>query len=136
MLNNVAPTVNAPVIMFEPSVENKSAVARATFSDPAGLLDKPYKCTVNYGELAAEFAGCGDRLYLHRAGAYVHQVWTVHGDGQGYRQRRRYGFEHECTPGEFQLGRLLLAGKDLPKFNSVKAGSVVPVKLAWANTRG
>ncbi len=111
-VNNVAPTVNAPVIMFEPSVENKSAVARATFSDPAGLLDKPYKCTVNYGDSLLNLPGV---VIGYTCIGPVHtytKYGTVHGDGQGYRQRRRYGFEHECTPGEFQLGRLLLAGKE------------------------
>ena len=58
--NNVPPTVHVPVIYKEPSVEGSPATASADFSDPAGTLDEPYTCTVNYGDGSGDLAGTVD----------------------------------------------------------------------------
>ena len=47
-VNNVAPTVNTPIVTPSPSNENQSVVASATFTDP-GTLDT-HTCTVDYGD--------------------------------------------------------------------------------------
>ena len=47
-INNVAPSVAAPTVSPEPSEEGASATASATFTDPAGSLDAPFSCTVDY----------------------------------------------------------------------------------------
>ena len=51
-VNNVAPTVNAPVVNPAPSNEGQSVVASATFSDPGGAPSGPdtHTCTVDYGD--------------------------------------------------------------------------------------
>ena len=54
-VNNVAPTVNTPVVSPSPSNEGQSVVASATFSDP-GTLDT-HTCTVDYGDGAGPQAG-------------------------------------------------------------------------------
>ena len=47
-VNNIAPTVNTPIVNPSPSDEGQSVVASATFTDP-GTLD-PHTCTVDYGD--------------------------------------------------------------------------------------
>ena len=135
-VNNVAPTVNAPVIMFEPSVENKSAVARATFSDPAGLLDKPYKCTVNYGDSLLNLPGvvigytCIGPVHTYtKYGLYTVTVRVTDKDGGT-------GSNTSVHRVNFNWAGFYSPVKNLPKFNSVKAGSVVPVKFSLGKYQG
>ena len=54
-VNNVAPTVHAPVVDFEPSDEGQSVIASASFTDP-GTLDT-HTCTVDYGDGTDPVAG-------------------------------------------------------------------------------
>ncbi len=46
---NVAPSVDAPVVVPEPSDEGEPVTASATFSDP-GFDDSPFTCVVDYGD--------------------------------------------------------------------------------------
>jgi hypothetical protein len=55
-INNVAPTVNTPVVTAEPSIKGSTVVARATFNDP-GPNDAPFTCTVNYGDGSGALTG-------------------------------------------------------------------------------
>ncbi|MBI3957596.1 MAG: DUF4832 domain-containing protein [Chloroflexi bacterium] len=55
-ITNVAPEVNTPSIMPQPSAEGSSVTASVTFSDP-GVNDSPFTCTVNYGDGSAALPG-------------------------------------------------------------------------------
>jgi hypothetical protein len=55
-ITNVAPEVNAPSVVPQPSSEGSSVIASATFSDP-GIYDSPFTCTVNYGDGSAALPG-------------------------------------------------------------------------------
>lgn len=55
-VNNVAPTVTAPIVSPEPSVEAGAATASAGFSD-LGTSDGPFTCTVDYGDGTGPVAG-------------------------------------------------------------------------------
>lgn len=46
---NVAPIVEIPVVSPSPADINQTITAVASFSDPAGNLDEPFSCTVDYG---------------------------------------------------------------------------------------
>jgi Ca2+-binding RTX toxin-like protein len=46
---NVAPTVEPPVVVPEPSNEGDAVIASAMFTDP-GVDDSPFTCTVDYGD--------------------------------------------------------------------------------------
>ena len=47
-VNNVAPTVDEPVVDIEPSEEGQSVVASAGFTDPG--TNDTHRCTVDYGD--------------------------------------------------------------------------------------
>jgi len=56
-VNNVAPDVEEPAASTEPSDEGSAGSAGADFSDPAGALDAPFTCTVDYGDGSGAQAG-------------------------------------------------------------------------------
>jgi hypothetical protein len=56
VVNNVAPMVDTPIVVPEPSNEGGSVTASATFSDP-GPNDSPFTCTVNYGDGSGDLPG-------------------------------------------------------------------------------
>jgi hypothetical protein len=135
-VNNVAPTVSAPVITLEPSVENKSAVAKATFTDPAGLLDKPYKCTVNYGDSPVNSTGvvsgytCTGPAHTYtKYGTYTVTVNVTDKDGG-------VGSNTSTHLVNFKWAGFYSPVRNLPTFNSVKAGSVVQVKFSLGKYQG
>ncbi|MDX1409207.1 MAG: PKD domain-containing protein, partial [Saprospiraceae bacterium] len=47
---NVVPSVDKPAVDIAPSDEGQIVVASAAFSDPAGSLDAPFVCAVDYGD--------------------------------------------------------------------------------------
>ncbi len=47
-VSNVAPTVDTPIVVPEPSYEGQAVTASSSFSDP-GFDDAPFTCTVDYG---------------------------------------------------------------------------------------
>ena len=55
-VNNVAPSVTAPIVTPEPSNEGDAVTASADFADP-GFDDSPFTCTVDYGDGAGPVAG-------------------------------------------------------------------------------
>ncbi len=57
VVENVPPTVDSPTTSPEPSDEGSAVTAGADFSDPAGALDAPYTCTVDYGDSSGAQAG-------------------------------------------------------------------------------
>ena len=56
VVNNVAPMVDTPTVVPEPSNEGSSVTASATFNDP-GSNDAPFTCTVNYGDGSGDLPG-------------------------------------------------------------------------------
>ena len=52
-----APDVDEPVVIPTPSDEGGAVTASATFSDPGGVSDEPYTCTVNYGDGSGDLPG-------------------------------------------------------------------------------
>ena len=89
-INNVAPSVAIPSVAPEPSAEGASATASATFSDPAGALDAPFSCTVDYGDgggaVAGTVAGFGCTGPPHvygDNGTYTVTVTVTDKDGDG-----------------------------------------------------
>jgi hypothetical protein len=48
-VNNVAPSVAEPTIGSSPADVNEPVTVVASFDDPAGAVDAPYSCTVDYG---------------------------------------------------------------------------------------
>jgi len=135
-INNVAPTVGAPVITPEPSLDNKSVVARATFSDPAGDLDKPFTCTVNYGDSLLNWPGvvsgstCSGPAHTYaKFGTYTVTVSVTDKDGGK-------GSNASVHAVIFKWSGFYAPVKNLPTFNAVKAGSVVPVKFSLGKYEG
>ncbi len=57
VVDNVPPTVDLPVTSPEPSDEGSAVTASADFTDPAGVLDEPFTCTVDHGDGSAALAG-------------------------------------------------------------------------------
>ncbi len=57
MVSNVPPAVASPQVAPEPSSEGGAVTASATFADPAGPLDAPFSCTVNYGDGSGSLVG-------------------------------------------------------------------------------
>lgn len=59
-VDNVAPTVDAPMVDIEPSNEGQSVVASAGFTDPG--TDDTHTCAVDYGDGSGPQAGVVDGL--------------------------------------------------------------------------
>jgi PKD repeat protein len=56
-VSNVAPSVGPVVTPLDPVQFGSPVAATAGFEDPAGSLDAPYTCTVNYGDGTGELEG-------------------------------------------------------------------------------
>jgi hypothetical protein len=129
-VNNVAPTVGVPVVSAEPSLVSKSVSARATFSDPAGDLDEPYTCVVNYGDTNMNWQGavsgntCSGPMHAYaKIGTYIVTVKVTDKDGGT-------GVNTSTHAVLFKWTGFYAPVKNLPVFNAVKAGSVVQVKFS------
>lgn len=134
-INNVAPTVTAPVISPEPSTEGSSVVASATFSDP-GVNDAPFTCTVNYGDGTGNLAGtingntCTGPAHVYPTfGAYTVTISVTDKDGGTASNTATHTVIFNWT-GFFQ------PVDNLPTLNSVNAGRAIPVKFSLGGNKG
>jgi uncharacterized protein len=135
-VNNAAPTLSAVVITPEPSFENESVVAKVTFTDPAGALDQPYKCTINYGDSDLNWPGvvsgytCSRPAHTYtKYGTYTVTVSVTDKDGGK-------GTSTGVHQVNFKWTGFYAPVKNPPTFNVVKAGSVVQVKFTLGKYEG
>ena len=135
-VNNVAPTVGALVFTPATTLENKNVVASATFSDPAGDLDMPFTCTVNYGDSLVNWPGvvsgntCSGPAHAYpKGGVYTVTVRVTDKDGGTGSNTGVHGVLFKWTGFYSPV-------KNPPAFNTVKAGSAVPVKFSLGKYEG
>jgi hypothetical protein len=132
---NVAPTVAAPVVSPEPSIEGAQVTASATFSDPSPL-DKAFSCTVDYGDGSGPQAGtvagnaCTGPAHAYaQYGDYTVKAAVTDDDGGVGTATATHHVNFDWT-GFFQ------PVDNLPTVNTVKAGSAIPVKFSLGGNRG
>ncbi len=83
---NVPPAVNGVIVGPDPADVREAVTAAATFADPAGILDAPYRCTINYGDGSAEQNGivagssCSFPPHSYNAPGSYNVVVTVRDD--------------------------------------------------------
>ncbi len=133
---NVTPTVGTPTISPEPSTEGRSVTASATFTDPAGSLDAPFTCTVNYGDGSGNLPGvvsgntCTGPSHTYPTfGSYTVTIRVKDKDG---------GTGSNATTHIviFNWAGFFRPVVNLPTLNVVKAGSAVPVKFSLGGNKG
>lgn len=134
-VNNVVPTVNAPVTSPEPSTEGRSVTASATFSDP-GVNDAPFTCTVNYGDGTGTLPGgisgntcLGPSHVYPTFGSYVVTVSVTDKDGG-------IGSNTALHIVIFNWAGFLSPVDNLPTINVTKSGSAIPVKFSLGGDKG
>jgi predicted extracellular nuclease len=134
-INNVSPTVDTPVVSPEPSTEASSVTASATFSDP-GVNDAPFTCIVNYGDgsgdLPATISGnaCTGPAHVYPTfGIYTVTVSVTDKDGG-------IGSNKATHTVIFNWTGFFNPVDNLPAWNSVKAGSAIPVKFSLGGNKG
>lgn len=133
---NVAPTVDTPTTTPSPSLLNQSVTASATFSDPAGALDEPFTCTVDYGDGSGAQRGSvsgntctGPSHTYTNIGSYPVTVNVTDKDNDTGSNTANHAVEYNFT-GFFQ------PIDNRPTFNRVKAGSSIPVKFSLGGDKG
>ena len=131
---NVAPIVATPVTSPEPSTENSSVTASATFSDPGP--DAPFTCTVNYGDGSGNLPGvvsgntCTGPAHVYTTfGPYTVTISVTDKDG-GTGSKSATHFVIFNWSGFFQ------PVDNLPVLNMVKAGSAIPIKFSLGGNMG
>jgi predicted extracellular nuclease len=135
IVNNVAPTVDTPVVSPEPSTEGSSVVANATFSDP-GVNDAPFTCMVDYGDGSSNLPGtissntCTGPAHVYPTfGAYIVTVNVTDKDGGT-------GSNSTIHIVIFNWTGFFNPVDNLPAWNSAKAGSAIPVKFSLGGNKG
>jgi predicted extracellular nuclease len=133
---NVAPIVNTPTVTPEPSTEGSGVTASATFSDPAGNLDAPFTCTVNYGDGSGMLLGivnggtCTGPTHTYSTfGSYTVTVNVTDKDGDT-------GSGSTTHMVIFNWAGFFQPIDNLPVVNSVKAGQAIPVKFSLGGYKG
>ncbi len=134
-VNNVAPTVDAPVVSPEPSTEGGSVTSGATFSDP-GVNDAPFTCTVNYGDGTGELAGAvsgntctgPDHVYP-TFGSYTMTISVTDKDGGTGSNTTNHVVIFNWS-GFFQ------PVDNLPAWNQANAGRAIPLKFSLGGNKG
>jgi hypothetical protein len=133
-VNNVNPTVAAPVVAPEPSLLGATATASATFSD--AHTDAPYTCTVDYGDGSGAVAGsvsgnsCTGPAHTYTAvGTFTVTVRVTDKDsGTGVNSSSHsviYVFSGFFQPVD-----------NLPVVNQANAGAAIPVKFSLGGNQG
>lgn len=136
IIRNVAPSVDTPVTTPAPSNPNQNVSASATFNDPAGALDEPFACTVDYGDGAGAQAGtvngnvCEGAPHLYSTiGAYTVTVQVTDKDGDSGTN----AVTHQVV---FTFNGFFAPVDNLPALNVVKAGSAIPIKFSLGGDQG
>jgi predicted extracellular nuclease len=134
-INNVAPTVSAPVTSPEPSTEGSSVTASAAFSDP-GVNDAPFTCTVNYGDGSGDLPGtilgftCTGPAHVYPTfGTYLVTVSVTDKDGGT-------GTNSAVHTVIFNFSGFFPPVENLFLTNLVKAGQSIPVKFSLGGDKG
>jgi uncharacterized protein len=135
-VNNVAPNVNTPVVVPEPSIKGNAVTASAAFSDAAGNLDAPFTCTVDYGDGSGAQAGtvtantCDSASHTYaNIGSFTVTMSVTDKDGDTGSSSATHTVIYNFS-GFFQ------PVDNLPVFNSVKAGQAVPVEFSLSGDQG
>jgi hypothetical protein len=135
-VTNVAPSVGIPTVSPEPSIEGRTVTAGATFSDPAGDVDKPFTCTVNYGDGTGNLAGtvtsnsCTGPAHAYATfGTYTVTVRVTDKDGGT-------GTNTSSHKVIFDWTGFFSPVDGPPVYNSVKAGQSIPVKFSLGGDKG
>jgi hypothetical protein len=123
------------LIVPEPSKENASVSASATFTDP-GVNDAPFTCTVNYGDGSGNLAGsvsgstCTGPAHVYSTfGAYTITIRVTDKDGGT-------GSNTTTHVVIFNWSGFFQPVDNLPVFNQVKAGSAIPVMFGLGGNKG
>ena len=131
---NVAPTVSTPTVTPEPSIQDSSATASATFSDPGP--DAPFTCTVNYGDGSGDLPGTvsvstctGPSHSYSTIGAYTVTINVTDKDGST-------GSNSTTHAVVFDFSGFFQPVDNVPSWNKAKAGSAIPVKFSLGGDFG
>jgi hypothetical protein len=134
-VNNLPPTVNAPSLSAEPSIEGRGVTASASFSDP-GVNDAPFTCTVDYGDGSGALAGsvvgqtCSGPAHAYTTyGAYTVIVSVTDKDGGTGAQSTSHAVIFKWT-GTFPLFT------SYPILNLYNSGYTVPVLFSLNGNKG
>lgn len=135
-ITNVAPAVEEPMLIPKPSVEGATANVRAVFSDPAGIVDAPFGCAVDYGDgsdlqLGTVDGGvCLGPPHSYAAhGTYTVRVYVTDKDG---------GTGTGATPHTvvFDWAGFFPPVENTPAWNRANAGRTIPVAFSLGGDRG
>jgi uncharacterized protein len=133
---SLPPIVVAPAVSPEPSIENDSATASATFNDPDGNSDGPFTCMVNYGDGSGDLPGnvssstCTGPSHVYSTfGSYTVTVSVTDKFG-------KTGSNSAAHTVIYNFNGFFQPVDNLPVFNSVKAGQGVPVKFSLNGDQG
>jgi parallel beta-helix repeat protein len=135
-VNNAPPTVYDITVDPEPSLKDGLATASASFSDPAGVNDGPFTCTVDYGDGSGSQPGtisddtCTGPAYAYNAvGEYMVMVSAFDKDA---------GVGSNTTPHQviYDFNGFFPPVDNPPALNSVKAGQAIPVKFSLNGDQG
>jgi hypothetical protein len=133
---NVAPTVNTPTVAPEPSTKGNSVTASATFGDPAGNLDAPFTCIINYGDGSGNLAGlvsnntCSGPAHAYLTfGSYTVTVSVTDKDGGT-------GFAATTHKVIFNWAGFFRPVDNPPALNVAKAGWIIPARFSLNGYQG
>ncbi len=134
-VNNVAPTVNGPIVSPEPSTEGSGVIASATFTDP-GVNDAPFTCIVNYGDGSGDLPGTvtgntctGPEIVYPTFGSYNVTISVTDKDnGTGSNS-----MVHTVI---FNWTGFFDPVSNMPTLNLAKGGSAVPLKFSLGGNKG
>jgi uncharacterized protein len=134
-VNNVVPSVSAPVTSPNSSIEGASVTVSAVFTDP-GVNDAPFTCTVNYGDGSGIQTGtvsgntCTGPAHVYPTfGAYNVTVSVTDKDGGT-------GSNSVTHIVIFNWTGFFSPVDNLPAVNVAKAGSAIPVKFSLGGDKG
>ena len=135
-ITNLPPLVDAPIVAADTTTEGQAVTPTATFSDPAGQLDAPFTCSVDYGDGSPITAGtvngttCTAPAHTFTGyGSYkVTFTITDKDGGSGSATTRHYVL--------FNWSGFFAPVANAPAWNAVKAGSAIPLKFSLGGYRG
>lgn len=135
-LANVAPTVMPPVLGEGTPTIGTAVSAGALFSDPAGALDQPFTCTVDYGDGSGPQPGTitgttcvGPAHTFATYGAYLVAVTVTDKDGDS-------GTASAPQSVGFAWTGFFRPLNNPPVVTGAKAGSAIPVSFSLGGDYG
>jgi hypothetical protein len=134
-VNNVAPVVDAPVVLPEPSIEGQGVTASAAFTDP-GINDAPFTCLVNFGDGSSALAGfvigntCHAPAHVYPTFGQYPVAFSVTDKDGGT------GSNSVAHVVIFDFSGFFPPVDNSPLWNLVSAGQAVPVKFSLGGDKG